>query len=156
MYEEWGRQTFGCCSDTAAEWADDTTMSTYLVTRSPSSAIGFKTPIDMLGFFCWLASIKQEMLEPVKVKCIFLGYRKRYGYWKNPKKTVKNGQTRTRERKSTQKAERKLSKSQQLVLVVTYALRRGFDFGDGVNTKVEMVIYQEEYMEKDNRRLRGK
>ncbi|GJR24349.1 hypothetical protein Tco_0972876 [Tanacetum coccineum] len=40
------------------------------------SAIGFKTPIDMLGFFGWLASIKQGMLEPVKVKCIFLGYRK--------------------------------------------------------------------------------
>ncbi|GKB32553.1 hypothetical protein Tco_0871954 [Tanacetum coccineum] len=57
-------------------WAEDTTMSTYLVTRSPSSAIGFKTPIDMLGFFGWLASIKQGMLEPVKVKCIFLGYRK--------------------------------------------------------------------------------
>ncbi|GJT19660.1 hypothetical protein Tco_0878366 [Tanacetum coccineum] len=48
--------------------------------RSPSSAIGFKTPIDMLGFFGWLASIKQGMLEPVKVKCIFLGYRKRYGF----------------------------------------------------------------------------
>ncbi|GJY43477.1 zinc finger, CCHC-type containing protein [Tanacetum coccineum] len=57
-------------------WADDTTMSTYLVNRSPSSAIGFKTPIDMLGIFGWLASIKQGMLEPVKVKCIFLGYRK--------------------------------------------------------------------------------
>ncbi|GJR96474.1 hypothetical protein Tco_0268648 [Tanacetum coccineum] len=35
-----------------------------------------KTPIDMLGIFSWLASIKQGMLEPVKVKCIFLGYRK--------------------------------------------------------------------------------
>ncbi|GJX23563.1 hypothetical protein Tco_0228008 [Tanacetum coccineum] len=57
-------------------WADDTTMSTYLVNRSPSSTIGFKTPIDMLGFFGWLASIKQGMLEPVKVKFIFLGYRK--------------------------------------------------------------------------------
>ncbi|GJU28655.1 hypothetical protein Tco_1167276 [Tanacetum coccineum] len=77
MYEEWGRQTFGCCRVIAAEWVEDTTMSTYLVTRSPSSAIGFKTPIDMLGFFGWLASIKQGMLEPVKVKCIFLGYRKR-------------------------------------------------------------------------------
>ncbi|GJT33767.1 hypothetical protein Tco_0924186 [Tanacetum coccineum] len=62
---------------TAAKWAEDTTMSTYLVTRSPLSATGFKTPIDMLGFFGWLASIKQGMLEPVKVKCIFLGYRKR-------------------------------------------------------------------------------
>nr|GEV42887.1 hypothetical protein [Tanacetum cinerariifolium] len=47
-------------------WAEDTTMSTYLVNRSPSSAIGFKTPVDMLGFFCWLASIKEGMLEPVK------------------------------------------------------------------------------------------
>nr|GFB54105.1 hypothetical protein [Tanacetum cinerariifolium] len=44
--------------------------------RSPSSAIGFKTPIDMLRFFCWLASIKQWMLGPVKVNCIFLGYHK--------------------------------------------------------------------------------
>ncbi|GJU71575.1 hypothetical protein Tco_1262980 [Tanacetum coccineum] len=55
-------------------WAEDTTISTYLVTKSPSSAIGFKTPIDMLGFFGWLASIKQGMLESVKVNCIFLGY----------------------------------------------------------------------------------
>ncbi|GKE59317.1 zinc finger, CCHC-type containing protein, partial [Tanacetum coccineum] len=47
--------------------AEDTAMSTYLVNRSPSSAIGFKTPVDMLGFFGWLASIKQGMLEPVKV-----------------------------------------------------------------------------------------
>ncbi|GJU00823.1 zinc finger, CCHC-type containing protein [Tanacetum coccineum] len=57
-------------------WADDTTMSTYLVNRSPSSTIGFKTPIDIIGIFGWLASIKQGMLEPVKVKCIFMGYRK--------------------------------------------------------------------------------
>ncbi|GKF76924.1 hypothetical protein Tco_0229394, partial [Tanacetum coccineum] len=28
----------------------------------------------MLGFFGWLASIKQGMLEPVKVKYVFLGY----------------------------------------------------------------------------------
>ncbi|GKD22553.1 hypothetical protein Tco_1224256, partial [Tanacetum coccineum] len=44
--------------------------------RLSSSAIRFKTPVDMLGFFGWLASIKQGMLEPVKVKCIFLGYGK--------------------------------------------------------------------------------
>nr|GEX86860.1 retrovirus-related Pol polyprotein from transposon TNT 1-94 [Tanacetum cinerariifolium] len=56
--------------------AKDITRSTYLVIRSPSSAIGFKNPLDMLGFFCWLASIKQGMLEPVKFKCIFLGYHK--------------------------------------------------------------------------------
>ncbi|GKB55330.1 hypothetical protein Tco_0906083 [Tanacetum coccineum] len=30
-------------------WAEDTTMSTYLVNRSPSSAIGFKTPIVLLS-----------------------------------------------------------------------------------------------------------
>ncbi|GJU76672.1 hypothetical protein Tco_1273742 [Tanacetum coccineum] len=53
----------------------DTTRSTYLVNRSPSSAIRFKKPIDMLDFFSWLTSIKQGMLEPVKVKRIFLGYR---------------------------------------------------------------------------------
>ncbi|GJX24442.1 hypothetical protein Tco_0228887, partial [Tanacetum coccineum] len=76
MYEEWGRQTFGCCRETTAEWVEDTTRSTYLVNRSPSSAIGFKKPIDMLGFFGWLAGIKQGMLEPVKVKCVFLGYHK--------------------------------------------------------------------------------
>nr|GEY94505.1 retrovirus-related Pol polyprotein from transposon TNT 1-94 [Tanacetum cinerariifolium] len=35
-----------------------------------------KTPVDMFGLFGWLASIKQGMLEPVKVKCILLGYRK--------------------------------------------------------------------------------
>ncbi|GJT15874.1 hypothetical protein Tco_0874580 [Tanacetum coccineum] len=73
----------GAQGDRAAEsgmskvsWAEDTTMFTYLVNRSSSSAIGFKTHVDMLGFFGWLASIKQGMLEPVKVKCIFLGYRK--------------------------------------------------------------------------------
>ncbi|GKA36011.1 hypothetical protein Tco_0722502 [Tanacetum coccineum] len=55
-------------------WAEDTTRSTYLVNRSPSLAIGFKKPLDILEFFGWLASIKQGMLEPVKVKCIFLGY----------------------------------------------------------------------------------
>ncbi|GJX16274.1 zinc finger, CCHC-type containing protein [Tanacetum coccineum] len=45
-------------------WAEDTTMSTYLVNRSPSPVIRFRTPIDMLGFFGWLACIKQGMLEP--------------------------------------------------------------------------------------------
>nr|GEW12129.1 zinc finger, CCHC-type [Tanacetum cinerariifolium] len=71
MYEEWGHQSFGCCSDTAAEWlvkeanvtllakvrcfliqsglskvlwAEDTTMSTYLVNKV---TIIFKTPIDI-------------------------------------------------------------------------------------------------------------
>nr|GEY72335.1 zinc finger, CCHC-type [Tanacetum cinerariifolium] len=39
----------------------DEKTSTYLVNRSLSSAIGFKKPIDMLGFFGWLASIKQVL-----------------------------------------------------------------------------------------------
>ncbi|GJY93616.1 zinc finger, CCHC-type containing protein [Tanacetum coccineum] len=57
-------------------WTEDTTISTYLVNRSPSSVIEFKMPIDVLGFFGWLASIKEGILEPVKVKCIFLRYYK--------------------------------------------------------------------------------
>ncbi|GJV68712.1 zinc finger, CCHC-type containing protein [Tanacetum coccineum] len=92
MYEEWGRQTFGCCMDQQQNglvdetnvklfskvrcfliqsgmskvfWAGDTTRSTYLVNRSPSSAIRFKKPIDMLRSFGWLASIEQWMLELV-------------------------------------------------------------------------------------------
>nr|GEZ96276.1 hypothetical protein [Tanacetum cinerariifolium] len=40
-------------------WVEDTTRSRYLVNRSPSSAIGLKKPVDMLGSFGWLASIKQ-------------------------------------------------------------------------------------------------
>nr|GEY32007.1 NBS-containing resistance-like protein [Tanacetum cinerariifolium] len=55
---------------------EDTTMSTYLVNRSSLSAIEFIKPIDMLGIFGWLASIKKGILEPVKVKCIFLVYHK--------------------------------------------------------------------------------
>nr|GEY13719.1 retrovirus-related Pol polyprotein from transposon TNT 1-94 [Tanacetum cinerariifolium] len=46
-------------------WVEDTTRSTYLVNRSPSSAIGLKKPVDMLGSFGWLASIKQGILEQV-------------------------------------------------------------------------------------------
>nr|GEV90002.1 ribonuclease H-like domain-containing protein [Tanacetum cinerariifolium] len=38
------------------------------------------------GFFSWLASNKQEMLEPVKVKCIFLGYRKGVEFEVEPQK----------------------------------------------------------------------
>nr|GEU93094.1 hypothetical protein [Tanacetum cinerariifolium] len=56
--------------------AEDTTMSTYLVNRSSLSAIGFIKPIDMLGIFGWLASIKKGRLEPVKVKCIIRVYHK--------------------------------------------------------------------------------
>ncbi|GJX04763.1 hypothetical protein Tco_0190679 [Tanacetum coccineum] len=65
-------------------WTVDTTMSTYLVNRSPSSAIEFKKPIDMLGFFGWLASIKQGMLKPVKVLHGF-------EFWVEPQKNVDQG-----------------------------------------------------------------
>ncbi|GKD99474.1 hypothetical protein Tco_1387458, partial [Tanacetum coccineum] len=43
-----------------------------------SSIMGWLMRRDTLcqGIFGWLASIKQGMLEPVKVKCIFLGYHK--------------------------------------------------------------------------------
>nr|GEV00093.1 zinc finger, CCHC-type [Tanacetum cinerariifolium] len=57
-------------------WAEDTTRSTYLVNRSPSSAIGFKKPIDILGFFGWLASIKQGNMrfnESEEYKKTFIG-----------------------------------------------------------------------------------
>ncbi|GJR62175.1 zinc finger, CCHC-type containing protein [Tanacetum coccineum] len=57
-------------------WLKGDELDTLGLRHPPSSAIRFKTPIDMLEFFGWLASIKQGMLEPVKVKCIFLGYRK--------------------------------------------------------------------------------
>nr|GEZ18093.1 zinc finger, CCHC-type [Tanacetum cinerariifolium] len=65
-----------CMKSGVAKHLEDTTRSTYLVNRSPSSTIGFKKFIDMLGFFRWLARIKQRVLEPVKVKCIFVGYHK--------------------------------------------------------------------------------
>nr|GEW10761.1 zinc finger, CCHC-type [Tanacetum cinerariifolium] len=58
-----------------------TTMSTYLVNMSPSSVIELKTPLDMLGFFGWLASIKQGMLEPVKeIQENFHWFWCRYGF----------------------------------------------------------------------------
>ncbi|GJY17933.1 hypothetical protein Tco_0389424 [Tanacetum coccineum] len=89
MYEEWGRQTFGCCSDTTEKWVSsgDERDTLSKVNRSPSSAIGFKVPIDILRFFGWLASIKQWMLESVKVKCIFLGYHKGFNESREYKKT---------------------------------------------------------------------
>nr|GEX71172.1 zinc finger, CCHC-type [Tanacetum cinerariifolium] len=60
------RSTQQCMKSGVIKHLEDITKSTYLVNRSPSLLIGFKKPIYMLGFFCWLASIKQRMLEPVK------------------------------------------------------------------------------------------
>nr|GEW43911.1 reverse transcriptase domain-containing protein [Tanacetum cinerariifolium] len=53
---------------------DDTTRTTYLVSRSPSPAIRFKKPIDMLEFFGWLASIKNMGFnESGEYKKTFIG-----------------------------------------------------------------------------------
>ncbi|KAH9744680.1 hypothetical protein KPL70_003806 [Citrus sinensis] len=67
-------------------WAETLMIACYLVNRSPSSAIDFKTPIEM-----WLnrvanysdlkifgcpafAHVKQGKFEPRALKCVFLGY----------------------------------------------------------------------------------
>ncbi|GJX69946.1 zinc finger, CCHC-type containing protein [Tanacetum coccineum] len=47
-------------------WAEDTTMSTYLVNRSPSSAIRFKTPADMLGFLVGLLVLSKGCLNRLR------------------------------------------------------------------------------------------
>nr|GEW36886.1 zinc finger, CCHC-type [Tanacetum cinerariifolium] len=45
-------------------WAEGTTMSTYLVNRSPSSAIGFKKPVDMEQHSAWeLFGYKEDSNE---------------------------------------------------------------------------------------------
>ncbi|GKB88586.1 hypothetical protein Tco_0960858 [Tanacetum coccineum] len=70
---KWGRQIFGCCQGYSSQNGfgyKETNMTLW------PKRLKMPIPIDMLGFFGWLASIKQGMLEPVKVKCIFLGYRK--------------------------------------------------------------------------------
>ncbi|GKB23405.1 hypothetical protein Tco_0862806 [Tanacetum coccineum] len=41
-------------------------MSTYLVNRSPSSAIGFKTPVDMLGFLVGLLVLSKGCLNQLR------------------------------------------------------------------------------------------
>ncbi|GKA43038.1 zinc finger, CCHC-type containing protein [Tanacetum coccineum] len=69
MYEEWVAKHLDVAGLQQQNGLVMETNVTLLAKR-------LKTPIDMLGFFGWLASIKQGMLEPVKVKCIFLRYHK--------------------------------------------------------------------------------
>ena len=69
-------------------WAETLMTTCYLVNRSPSSALNFKTPVEMwLGratnytnlklFGCpTYAHVKQGKLEPRALKCVFLGYPK--------------------------------------------------------------------------------
>ncbi|GJT87911.1 hypothetical protein Tco_1069628 [Tanacetum coccineum] len=51
-------------------------MNLTLLAKFKSSVIGFKTTIDMLGFFVGLLLLNKGILVVVKVKCIFMGYRK--------------------------------------------------------------------------------
>lgn len=67
-------------------WGEAISTAAYLVNRSPSSAIDFKTPLEMWygkpadyrnlrAFGCQAyAHIKQDKLEPRALKCIFIGY----------------------------------------------------------------------------------
>ncbi|GJV15465.1 ribonuclease H-like domain-containing protein [Tanacetum coccineum] len=64
------------------------------------------------------SSVQQEQtIKTFKIACLLVFYHKknpkRYGYCKNRKKTVKAGQTRTRERKENTRAGRMLSKVNQ-------------------------------------------
>lgn len=73
-------------------------VTTYLINMSPSSIVGFKTPIEKWSFYppnldnvgvfgCMVyAHISQGKLEPRDVKCMFSGYPKRvkgYKLWSN-------------------------------------------------------------------------
>ncbi|KAH9678917.1 hypothetical protein KPL71_025907 [Citrus sinensis] len=67
-------------------WAETLMTACYLVNRSPSSGIDFKTPVELWSgraanysdlkiFGCpAFAHIKQGKLEPRALKCVFLGY----------------------------------------------------------------------------------
>ncbi|KAH9670747.1 hypothetical protein KPL70_017094 [Citrus sinensis] len=67
-------------------WAETLMTACYLVNRSPSSALNFKTPVEMWSgraanysnlkiFGCpAYAHVKQGKLEPRALKCVFLGY----------------------------------------------------------------------------------
>nr|GEU48159.1 zinc finger, CCHC-type [Tanacetum cinerariifolium] len=81
MYEQWVAKHFGVAVIQQQNGLVKETNVTLLAkVRCFLIQSGLsKTPIDILGFFGWLASIKKRMLEPVKVKCIFLGYHKGTG-----------------------------------------------------------------------------
>ena len=67
-------------------WAETLMTSCYLVNKSPSSAINFKTPVEMwsdkaANYFDLkifgrpaFAHVKQGKHEPRALKCVFLGY----------------------------------------------------------------------------------
>ena len=67
-------------------WAEAVSTAVYCINRSPSTAIGFKTPqeawsgmktdySELRTFGCIAyAHLKQDKLEPRALKCIFIGY----------------------------------------------------------------------------------
>nr|GEW58317.1 zinc finger, CCHC-type [Tanacetum cinerariifolium] len=67
------RSTQQCMKSGVTKHLEDTTWSTNLVNRSPSSAIGFKKHIDMLGFFGWLACWNMSFNESGEYKKTFIG-----------------------------------------------------------------------------------
>ncbi|GJY43299.1 hypothetical protein Tco_0431512 [Tanacetum coccineum] len=78
----------------------------FLSQAEPEVSVGCQKP-GHLAARLGCAETKVATWDDLAFKLIIL----RCEYCKNHKKTVKTGQTQTRERKSTQKAERKLSKS---------------------------------------------
>ncbi|KAH9682681.1 hypothetical protein KPL71_027445 [Citrus sinensis] len=80
-------------------WAETLMTACYLVNRSLSSALNFKTPVEMWSgraanysnlkiFGCpAYAHVKQGKLEPRALKCVFLGYPEGFkGHQKDPAK----------------------------------------------------------------------
>ena len=67
-------------------WGEVVTTAAYLINRCPSTGIYYKTPIEVwsgkpadyssLKVFRALAyaHIKQDKLEPIALKCVFIGY----------------------------------------------------------------------------------
>lgn len=67
-------------------WGEAVSTAAYLINRSPSSAVNFKTPMKMwngvasdysnlriFGYKAY-AHIKQDKLEPRALRCVFIGY----------------------------------------------------------------------------------
>ncbi|GKE94509.1 hypothetical protein Tco_1579364 [Tanacetum coccineum] len=69
----------------------------------------------IIGRLLYLTASRPDIMFSVCLCARFQEDPDKYGYIKNHKKTVKNGQARTRERKSAQKPEAKPRKSQPSV-----------------------------------------
>jgi hypothetical protein len=85
-------------------WAEALNTAAYLINRSPSSAIGMMAPMEkwtgvkvdyshlrVFGSLAY-AHVKQDKLEPIALKCVFLGYShevKGYRLWSIEREGVK-------------------------------------------------------------------